>query len=173
MAVASFLMQVLPTTAPYGDVIRYIGLIFPSFCVTHAILLARDGYVLFEDRAQQIGTNGKGDYPDLTPWSDDLWDMQNLKSDMIALVTHIVFGILFLALIESPLMDCCYRMECCKQVIPRDEMDMDEDVAEEEDRIARQVKGVPTTSMLASQVSKPDVSGDPEDLTGLDSQSQA
>lgn len=141
LATVSFVLQLIPTTIPYGDPIRFVGLLFPSFCVVHAFVFARDGDMLTSTRQQLID----GDYPDLNEWPTDSWDWYNLKADFYALVAHAIFGVLFLGLIESPVMDCCARMKCCEVPLPRDDLEMDEDVLEEEDRVNAQHRGQPST----------------------------
>jgi ABC-type branched-subunit amino acid transport system ATPase component len=139
-AFVSFVMQLIATTIPYGDPMRYAGLIFPNFCVIHAFLFSRDGAMLTNTREQLI----EGDYPDLTPWPADPWDWANLKWDFVALSLHAVFGILLLAFIESPIADMISR-GCCKDTpAARDDIDMDDDVLSEEQRIDKQVRGEPT-----------------------------
>ena len=34
-----YVLQLVPVTARVGDALRYVGLIFPSYCVTHALIL--------------------------------------------------------------------------------------------------------------------------------------
>ena len=45
-----------------------------------------------------------------------------------------------MTIIESPLFDSCKECACCEKAIPRDDdLDLDEDVIEEENRVANMV----------------------------------
>ena len=73
---------------------------------------------------------------------------------------HAIFGILFLALIESPWMDFIKNCGCCERALPRQsDQEMDEDVLDEEDRIANQVKGVANIKESAEKDFFPDLRG--------------
>jgi len=124
-----YVLQLLPITANLGDTLRYFGLIFPSFCVTHAFILSKDLPTLVKTRAGAIS-----DQPDLDlmEWPDDEWAWFNLKADLVALIVHFCFGLIVLGIIESPLFDACKDCACCDKATDRDVMDMDEDMTEAE-----------------------------------------
>ena len=127
-----YVLQLVPTTAIAGDIIRYVGLIIPSYCVTHALILSKELDTLVQSRQSAI----EGDYPDLPPWNPDLWSWENLRSDAAALVAHFVFGLLVVAICESPLFDRCKDCACSEAAEEREETDMDDDVVGEEERVA-------------------------------------
>ena len=91
-----FVLQLIPATAVAGDILRYVGLIFPSYCVTHALMLTKVLDNLVQSREDAI----EGDYPDLPPLSKDLWAWQNLQADMVFLILHFIVGLCVVALIE-------------------------------------------------------------------------
>jgi len=129
-----FVLQLIPITAVIGDNLRYIGLIVPSFCVTHAIMTSQNLSSLVDSRNSAIA----GDYPDLPVWPDDLWDWANLKADLFALIMHFVLGLMIVAIVESPLSeffkDCC---KCCvKPPEEAEDKDLDDDVIREVERVA-------------------------------------
>ena len=41
-----YILQLIPVTANIGDKLRYTGLIFPTYCVTHAFIISKDLTVL-------------------------------------------------------------------------------------------------------------------------------
>ena len=45
-----YVLQLVPTTARVGDQLRYVGLIFPSYAVTHAFIISKDLTVLVQSR---------------------------------------------------------------------------------------------------------------------------
>lgn len=128
-----FVLQLIPITAMLGDKLRYVGLLVPSYCVTHAIFTSQNLPQLVKSRSGAIA----GDYPNLPEWPDELWAWENLKADLMALILHFVVGLILVAVIESPLIDFFGEMQCCAaKEFPRDDLDLDEDVEDEEERIA-------------------------------------
>jgi hypothetical protein len=51
-------------------------------------------------------------------------------------VLHFVVGLLLVALMESPVFDDCKECACCQKADERDDIEIDEDVLEEEARVA-------------------------------------
>ena len=37
-----YVLQLVPATARVGDALRYVGLIIPSYCVTHAFIMTKE-----------------------------------------------------------------------------------------------------------------------------------
>ena len=50
LAVIVYVLQVIPDTMQWGDCLRFICCIVPSFCVTHGILFAASGQLIYESR---------------------------------------------------------------------------------------------------------------------------
>ena len=50
LTVIVYVLQVIPDTMQWGDCLRFIGCIVPSFCVTHGILFASSGYLIYQSR---------------------------------------------------------------------------------------------------------------------------
>jgi hypothetical protein len=125
-----YVLQLIPITAAVGDVLRFVGLIVPSFCVVHAFIFTKDSSLLSKSREQAIST-----YPDLKPWPEEPWAWDNLKADLVAMIAHFVVGLLVLGIIESPLFDSCKDCACCDKAMARDDDDLDEDVLAEEERL--------------------------------------
>ena len=75
---------------------------------------------------------------DAEPLPSGTWDFYNLGGDAAALVAHFFFGIFVLTLIETDLFSFLKRFTC-RAIPPRmTDMDMDDDVLAEEDRVQRQ-----------------------------------
>ena len=148
-----FILQLVPNTVAIGDKLRYVGLIVPSFAVTHAFTTTMNLSSLVKSRNEAIN----GDYPDLEPWPEDLWAWENLKGDAVALVVWFAFGLVCVAIFESPLFDSCKDCACLDRAYARDEQDMDDDVLEEEERISN-MKNDGEGFLVKSQV-EPDIEG--------------
>jgi len=134
-AAVVYVLQLVPETALVGDALRYVGLVIPSFCVTHAFINSNELPQLVDARTQAI----TGDYPDLPPWSSDPWAWENLKADVVALVAHFILNLIIIAIIESPIFERCKDCACCESAEPRDDtnLEMDDDVLDEEFRVSR------------------------------------
>ena len=89
--------------------------------------------VLAQSRQTSIDDNG---YDNLTYISEDLWAWENLKADLVALIAHFFFGLMIVSIIESPLANLCSDYACCTKKQERDDIDLDDDVAKEEERVA-------------------------------------
>lgn len=127
-----YLFQLVPLTANIGDALRYLGLLFPTFCVTNALILSQNLEVLVQTRNEALN----GDYPYVNELSDDLWAWSNLKVNMAALIAHFVIGLAILATIESPVGDMCNQCKICGTGVAEGlEMELDDDVLDEELRV--------------------------------------
>lgn len=164
-----YVLQLVPTTAIVGDQLRYVGLLFPAYCVTHAFITSNELQILVQSRNESIA----GDYPDLPPWSADLWAAENLGADLVALIAHFIVGLMMVTIIESPLFDSCKDCACCESPIPRDDdLDLDEDVKDEEERVHRMKlpgedsDGEDTNKIEVEDVEKQMIDG--KDRTNLD-----
>ena len=120
-----------------GDKIRYVGLIFPSFCVTHAVLISQNLPILYQTRTETVEDKNSDFYGVLPPIDDDLWAWPNLKADFAALLGHFVIGFIFLAILESPMCARFKECSCIDFVNFKDLMDLDDDVVDEEERVDR------------------------------------
>jgi len=124
----------------WGDALRWVFTIFPSFCVTHGILFSASGSLLVDSRAEDTTDDGTI-IPRKIP--ADVWDWYNLKGDATILVLHFVVGLIILALIElevANLFDWCPKLGCRDRLNERREEDLikDDDVFAEEERVAMQ-----------------------------------
>lgn len=85
LVIAVYIMESIPVTAVYGDSLRLVGLLFPSFCVTHAIFISQNLTILVQSRNSAIDDRDYDDY-NLPVIPDDPWAWFNLKGDFAALV---------------------------------------------------------------------------------------
>lgn len=130
-----FALQLYPTTAQVGDILRWVFCVLPSFCVTHGIIVSANGKALSKARSEN------NDVP--RPLPEEPWAFYNLKGDAVALLAHFLIGLLLLVLFESQGFKlCCEKLSnvcCCKgREKHADEEDMillDEDVLAEEERV--------------------------------------
>ena len=142
LVIVVYVLQQLPITMKWGDALRWVCCIFPSFCVTHGILFSASGTLVVDSRAESTTSDGQI-IPRTIP--KEIWAWYNLKGDAAILVGHFVVGILILALIElevyswftwCPSFGCASKKGQGEVVLP-----MDDDVFAEERRVAEQGLG--------------------------------
>jgi len=112
LVIVVFVLQFIPVTMAWGDALRWVFTIFPSFCVTHGILFSASGKLLVDSRAVDSTDDGTI-IPRKIP--ADVWDWYNLKGDAVILIIHFFVGIIILALIElevANLFDWCPKFGC-------------------------------------------------------------
>jgi len=135
-----FVLQIIPVTMAWGDALRWVFCIFPSFCVTHGILFAASGSLIVNSR------NSDDSETAVIPRkiTGDVWAWENLKGDAAILVLHFFFSLMLLTLIElevysffswCPCLSCrnCHQRERRGPVLIKDD-----DVIAEEKRIDMQ-----------------------------------
>ena len=81
----------------WGDYLRWVFCIVPSFCVTHSIIWSSSGDLVRNTRIDATTEDG---IPIPRQLPEPLWAWYNLKGDAIILVAHFVLGIIALWLIE-------------------------------------------------------------------------
>ena len=65
----------------------------------------------------------------------DIWAWFNLKGDAVALACHFVFGIFVIILIECELFSCLSKITCSTLPPENDDLELDDDVVAEIERI--------------------------------------
>ena len=68
---------------------------------------------------------------------DDPMAWFNLKGDVAALVAHFVLGIIIIFLVECDLFSCCAKMTCRSVPPENEDLELDDDVIAEIERVAR------------------------------------
>lgn len=104
LVIVVFVLQYIPITMPYGDVLRWVCCIFPSYCVTHGILFSASGTLLVQSRNESETDDGVI-IPRKIP--GNVWAWYNLKADAVFLIAHCILGIFILTLIELEVYQYC------------------------------------------------------------------
>lgn len=68
------------------------------------------------------------------------FDMQNMGGDLLLDALHFIFWTFVLMLIEYGAFDCFKCLIPTKKIPPKDDLELDEDVLEEETRVAKTPK---------------------------------
>ena len=97
LVIVVFCLQYIPVTMHWGDALRWVFLIFPSFAVTHGILFSASGKLIIDSRSEDTTDEGVI-IPRKIP--AEIWDWYNLKGDAFALVLHFFIGLALLTMIE-------------------------------------------------------------------------
>lgn len=133
-------LQFMPVTMKVGNALRWALTIFPTFCVTHGIIMSASGKLLVDATAESETQDGKV-IPVKIP--ADIWAWYNLKGDCVILILHFIFGLLALTLIELEvytLIDFWPMIGCRSSNSNRrgPPLIKDDDVIAEERRVAQQ-----------------------------------
>lgn len=167
LAIVVFSLQQIPITMPWGDRLRWVCTIFPTFCVTNGILFSASGVLILDARSEDTTADGvviKNFIP------ENIWAWENLKGDAVILIIHFVLGITILALIELEvdLLFDWVPIPGCRFSGNRDRrgpgMVKDDDVIREEERVDMQ------GNVRASQIAVSNVDSEVVDV--LNSQIQ-
>ena len=127
----------------WGDHLRWVFTIVPSFCVTHGILWSASGDLVRKTRASS-DTGGDNPIPIPRKLPEPLWAWYNLKGDAAILIAHFFFGLFVLALIECEvdlLFSWCPSISfrsCRSRQSKGPVLIKDDDVIAEEARVALQ-----------------------------------
>jgi hypothetical protein len=141
LVIIVFVLQYIPITMKWGDALRIVFCIFPSFCVTHGILFSASGSLIIDSRAEDTTDDGVIIPRKIPP---EIWAWYNLKGDCFALVLHFFVGCAILTLIELEVWQLFYW--CCSIGCRPDAVNQrrgpqliqDDDVIAEEKRVAAQ-----------------------------------
>ena len=141
LVIIVFVLQFIPKTMAWGNALRWVFTIFPSFCVTHGILFSASGSLLVD--ATNADAQADSEYPIPRAIPPGIWEWYNLKGDAMALILHFIFGVICLALIElevANLFQWCPKFGCRSGSAPRPHKGLikDDDVLAEEKRVAMQ-----------------------------------
>ena len=131
MSLTVYTLQLIPQTQQVGDILRWVFCAIPSYCVTHGIVFSASGSMLVKAREEQADGTG-GELP------AELWAWFNLKGDVAALIAHFVVGIIIIFLIECDLFACLAKITCRELPPENENLELDDDVVAEMDRVARQ-----------------------------------
>ena len=144
LVVVVFVLQYISVTMKYGDALRWVCTLIPSFCVTNSIIFSASGTLLVDQRVQDT-SDGAPVIPRQIP--EEIWAWYNLKGNAAILVLHFIFGLLVLTLIELEVYQYfawCPRLGCRPsghKAHRGPELVKDDDVIAEERRVAGQAAG--------------------------------
>ena len=85
-----FLLQFIPATMKVGNALRWALTIYPTFCVTHGILMSASGKLIVEATSESMDDDGHV-IPLKIP--ANIWAWYNLKGDCMILFLHFIFGL--------------------------------------------------------------------------------
>ena len=100
--------------------------------MTHGLVFSSTGSILVETRKNSPDGTGRPTIP------EDVWAWFNLKGDAAALVGHFVIGLLIIFLIECDVFSCLGKISCRSVPAENEDLEQDEDVVAESERVARQ-----------------------------------
>ena len=100
--------------------------------MTHGLVFSSTGSILVETRKNSPDGTGRPVIP------EDVWAWFNLKGDAAALVGHFVIGLLIIFLIECDVFSCLGKISCRSVPAENEDLEQDEDVVAEAERVARQ-----------------------------------
>jgi len=126
-SIVVFILKIIDSTKEVGDILGWVFKIVPSFCLTDTIMFDSSKARLFLIR------------PSLKKDSD--FDITLLGGNILFLCGHFVVWMFVLLLIENGVFNCFGRMINIlskNKIAPKkdEELNQDEDVLEEEDRVA-------------------------------------
>ena len=135
MSLTVYTLQLIPATQEVGDILRWVFCAIPSFCVTHGLVFSSTGKILVDARKNSTDGTGRPTIP------EDIWAWFNLKGDAAALIAHFVIGLLIIFLIECDIFSCLSKITCRSVPAENEDLELDEDVVAEAERVARQGQG--------------------------------
>ena len=127
----------------WGDSLRWVFCLVPSFCVTHSIIWSSSGDIVRNTRIDATTSDG---IPIPRQLPEPLWAWYNLKGDAMVLVAHFVLGIIALWLIEMEVDQLFYWIprisirNCKSRPRTGPVLVKDDDVIAEERRVEMQCK---------------------------------
>ena len=136
MPIVIFVLQNIPSTADLGDSMKWWFTPVPTFCIGQGIVFS-SSYTLIN-----IARNGliAAGY-DVQPINTDVYALENLGGLYIIMVCMAIFCTLLLIVIEADIFQSCAKFSVFSVPEPREDMDLDDDVLAEEERLVKQTVG--------------------------------
>lgn len=125
-----FVLLSIPSTVDTGSWLRWIFTLLPTFDVCYSIILSTSAESLKLVRQVAIDS-GK----DLKPYNSDLWAWSNLLGNAIMMLVVGIVCLLLLILFESNLCVGLKNLTLRGLPEPKDDLDLDEDVIAEAERL--------------------------------------
>jgi len=130
-----YFMQNIPWTADLGDKMRWWFVFIPSFCVGQGITFSSTYQELNLARTGLISAGF-----DVNPVNTHVYAWENLSANYAIMLAIAVVCLLALWVIESGLFRSCSNFSVRFRPAPERGFELDEDVVEEEERLALQTQ---------------------------------
>ena len=121
-AIVVFVLRLIQSTEAIGNKLKWILKFIPSYCLTDAVMFvsSKSQLVLAQPNISQSNFN-----------------IQNLGGDLLILAVHFCVWTSFLIMVELGAFSWLWHMLPCNRGVihPRDNLDLDGDVIEEEERV--------------------------------------
>ena len=131
-----YFLQIIPSTASLGDSMRYWFTFIPTFCVGQGIVWSATYESLVVIRNASIA-QPKYDKYDLQPIDEHIYSIDNLGFNYMMMLICAIVYMLLLILIEADIFQCCSKFSCKSLPEPQHDLDLDEDVQAEHERLAK------------------------------------
>ena len=134
-----YFLQIIPSTANLGDSMRYWFTFIPTYCVGQGIVWTATYESLVTIRNAMIeAPNDKYDKYDLQPIDTHVYSMENLGFNFTMMIVCAFVYMLLLILIEADIFQCCSKFSCKPVPEPQHDLDLDDDVVAEHERLSKQ-----------------------------------
>ena len=137
MPLVIFFLQNIPSTINLGDSMRWWFTWVPTYCVGQGIVFSSTKDFLVIARNAFLA-NPKFDKYDLSPVDTNVYAVSNLTGNYLIMISTAIVCTLLLILIEADIFQKCSNYSCKKPPAPREDLDMDDDVEAEEERLSYQ-----------------------------------
>lgn len=128
LATTVYFLQLIPQTFAIGDRLRWYLCIFPNYCLMNALIWSSEGSKILKLRQSNPAI-----YPQLP---QELFAFKNLGGDLVFLFLHFIIDTALLVMIEMKVFEKLKRRLMTETQAPVITVDFDDDVVEEEGRIA-------------------------------------
>jgi len=135
LPIVIFVLWNIPSTANLGDSMRWWFVMIPTYCVGEGIIFA-SAVELLEISRKGIQTL-KPDL-DLKSIDPDVYAFENLTGNYVFMILTGIFCAALLVIIEADIFQKCANFSFESLPSPRDDLDMDDDVIAEEERLSKQ-----------------------------------
>lgn len=134
MPLVIFFLQSIPSTANLGDSMRWWFTFVPTYCVGHGIVWSATWEAINTIRDAVI--KGENKY-NLDPINPDIYAFANISGDYFMMLFMAVFCTCLLVLIEADIFQSCSKFSVYANPEPREDLDLDDDVEDEHERLSQ------------------------------------
>mgnify|MGYP000927904105 CR=1 len=138
LPIVVFVLQTIKSTIDIGDSLRWWFTPIPTFCIGEGIVFASTYQLLDVTRNGYIVRNPD---EDIKPINTDVYALENLGGNYLIMVVTGLVGVILLVFIEADIFQCCSNFSLQRVPAERHDLDLDEDVLAEEERLSKQRLG--------------------------------